>query len=54
MDVVVWLGGKLMRCLRKDVAIASLVKAWVTIYWGLRGHPMGTAAVYAHGLKAQS
>ena len=25
--------------------------AWVTIYWGLLGHPMGTAAVNAHGLR---
>ena len=50
MDVVVWLWGKLMRCLREDVAIDSLVEAWVAIYWGLHGHPMGIAAVHAHGL----
>ena len=39
-----------MRGLREDVTIDSLVEAWVTIYWGLHGHPMGTATVHAHGL----
>ena len=35
MDVVVWLGGELVRCLREDVSTDSLVEAWVTIYWDL-------------------
>ena len=51
MDVVVWPRGKLLRYLREDVATDSLVEAWVTIYWGLHGHPMGAAAVHAHGLR---
>ncbi len=54
MDVVVWPRGELMRCLREDVATDSLAEAWVTIYWGLHGHPMGTAAVHrppAEGAK---
>ena len=51
MDVVVWPRGELVRCLRKDVATDSLVEAWVAIYWGLHGHPMGTAAGHAHGLR---
>ena len=41
-----------MRCLKEDMATDSLVGAWVTIYWGLLGHPTGTAAVNAHGLRA--
>ena len=44
---------ELMRCLREDVATDSLVEVWVTIYWGLHGHPMDTAAVHAHGLRGQ-
>ena len=51
MDVVVWPRGELLRCLREDVATDSLVEVWVTIYWGLHGHPMGPAAVHAHGLR---
>ncbi len=53
MDVVVWLGGELVRWLREDVVTDSLAGALVTIYWGLHGHPMGTAAVHAHGLRGQ-
>ena len=54
MDVVVWLGGELVRCFRDDVATDSLVEAWVTIYWGHQhGYPMGTAAGHAHGLRGQ-
>ncbi len=41
MDGVVWPRGRLVRCLRKDVATDSLVEVWVTIYWGLHGHPTG-------------
>ena len=48
-----WPRGKLVRCLREDVTTDSLVEAWVTIYWGLHGHPTGTAAVDAHGLRGQ-
>ena len=33
------------------MATDSLVEVWVTIYWGLHGHPMGPAAVHAHGLR---
>ena len=51
MDVAVWLRGKPVRCLKEDMATDSLVGAWVTIYWGLLGHPTGTAAVNAHGLR---
>ena len=40
-----------MRCLKEDMATDLLVGAWVTIYWGLRGHPMGTAAVHALGCE---
>ena len=50
MDVVVWLGGKLMRCLREDVAIDSLVEAWVTIYWGLCGAYAGTPTLIHAGV----
>ena len=46
-----WPRGELVRCLREDVATDSLVEAWVTIYWGLHGHPMGTAAGPARGLR---
>ena len=53
MDVVVWTRGELVRCLREDVATDLLVEAWVAIYWGLHGHPMGTAVVHAHGLRGQ-
>ena len=53
MDVVVWPRGELLRCLREDVATDSLVEVWVTIYWDLHGHLMGTAAVHAHGLGGQ-
>ena len=48
-----WLMGKLVRCLREDVATDSLVGAWVTIYWGLHGHHLGAAAGQAHGLLGQ-
>ena len=51
MDVAVVLEGKSMRCITGDMATDSVVKAWVTIYWGLHGHPMGPAAVHAHGLR---
>ena len=53
MDVIVWPGGELVRCLREDVAADLLVEAWVTIYWGLHGDPMGTAAGHTHGLRGQ-
>ena len=53
MNVIVWPRGKLVRCLREDVATDSLVEAWVTIYWGQHGYPMGTAAGHAHGLRGQ-
>ena len=49
MVVVVWLKGKLVGCLREDVATDLLVEAWVTIYWGLHGHPTGTTAVHTMG-----
>ena len=51
--VVVWPRGELLRCLREDVATYSLVEVWVTIYWGLLGQPMGTAAGHARGLGGQ-
>ena len=51
MYVVVWPRDELVRCLREDVATDSLAEAWVTIYWGLLGHPMGTTAVNAHGRR---
>ena len=54
MDVAVWLRGKPMRCLNEDMAADSLVGAWVTIYWGLLGHPTGIAAVNAHGLRGKT
>ena len=50
MDVAVVLGGKSMRCKTVDMATDPVVKAWVTIYWGLHEHLLGAAAVHAHGL----
>ena len=50
MDVAVVLGGKSMRCTTVDMATDPVVKAWVTIYWGLHEHLLGAAAVHAHGL----
>ena len=44
-----WPRGKLVRCLREDMATDSLVEAWVTIYWGLHGHPTGTTPCTPHG-----
>ena len=49
MDVAVVLRGKSMRGLKGDMAIDSVVEVWVTIYWGLHGHPMGAADGHAHG-----
>ena len=55
MDVAVVLRGKSMRYLTGDMAILvdSVVEVWFTIYWGLHGHLMGTAAGHAHGLRGQ-
>ena len=53
MDVTVWPRGELLRCLREDVATDSLAGAWVTIYWGLHGHPMGRPPGTPHGLRGQ-
>ena len=43
----------LVRCLRKDVATDSLMEAWVTIYWGIHGHPTGTPPCTPMGLWGQ-
>ena len=48
MDVTVVIRGKSIRCLIGDVAIDSVVEVWFTIYWGLHGHHLGTAAGHAY------
>ena len=49
-EVVVWPRGELVRYLREDMATDLLMEAWVTISWGLRGHPHATPTLGGGGL----